>query len=155
MKAPTMPLSKKQKLFADLYATLNNATEAAKQAGYSPVSASTTGYRMLRQPQIKEYIAQLESSERERLLLDKDSYIAKTYKLFESEQNPQVKKQYWEALGKASGFFETNVNRTTNNFLAIEGMDPLTLIETISKIRSKYKKVKEIEHQKLDIIPNT
>lgn len=49
-------LTGKQKKFAEIYLQVWNATEAAKQAGYSPDSASQIGYENLRKPQILEYI---------------------------------------------------------------------------------------------------
>lgn len=53
-----MPLTPKQKAFADYYIELGNATEAAKKAGYSEKTAYTIGAENLRKPQISEYIAE-------------------------------------------------------------------------------------------------
>lgn len=50
-------LSQKQRRFIDHYLINFNATEAARQAGYSERSASTIGYENLRKPQIAEEIA--------------------------------------------------------------------------------------------------
>ena len=60
-----MSLTQKQRKFADLYIKLDNATEAAKQAGYSEKTAYAIGSENLKKPEIKAYIterlAQLES----------------------------------------------------------------------------------------------
>lgn len=49
-------LTGKQRKFADIYLQLWNATEAAKQAGYSENSAAEIGYENLRKPHIAAYI---------------------------------------------------------------------------------------------------
>ena len=60
-----MSLTQKQQKFSDLYIELNNATEAAKQAGYSEKTAYAIGCENLKKPEIKAYIserlAQIES----------------------------------------------------------------------------------------------
>ena len=54
-------LTDKQERFAQAYVLHRNATEAAKAAGYSARSAYNQGYRMLKNDQIIERIADLES----------------------------------------------------------------------------------------------
>ena len=54
-------LSDKQERFAQAYILHRNATEAAKAAGYSPRSAYNQGYRMLKNDEIVERIADLEN----------------------------------------------------------------------------------------------
>lgn len=49
-------LTSRQKKFADIYLEIWNATEAAKQAGYSPESAAVIGCQNLRKANIAEYI---------------------------------------------------------------------------------------------------
>lgn len=50
---------------------MNNQTQAAIEAGYSPASARTTGYRLLKEDDVQEYI-------RERLREIDAAEIAKT-----------------------------------------------------------------------------
>lgn len=45
-------LTPKQKAFADYYIECENATEAAKKAGYSEKTANITGFENLRKPNI-------------------------------------------------------------------------------------------------------
>lgn len=52
-----MPLTPKQKAFADYYIETGNATEAAKKAGYSEKSAYSIGDENLKKPEISAYIA--------------------------------------------------------------------------------------------------
>ena len=54
-------LTDKQERFAQAYILHRNATEAAKAAGYSPRSAYNQGYRMLKNDEIVERIADLEN----------------------------------------------------------------------------------------------
>ena len=54
-------LSDKQERFAQAYILHRNATEAAKAAGYAARSAYNQGYRMLKNDEIVERIADLEN----------------------------------------------------------------------------------------------
>ena len=54
-------LTDKQERFAQAYVLHRNATEAAKAAGYSARSAYNQGYRMLKNTEIIERIADLEN----------------------------------------------------------------------------------------------
>jgi len=49
-------LTAKQQKFCDAYIEIGNATEAAKQAGYSKKTAFTIGIENLKKPCIKSYI---------------------------------------------------------------------------------------------------
>ena len=53
-------LNEKQEKFAQAYVLHNNATEAAKTAGYAAASAATQGYRLLKVDEIVERIRILE-----------------------------------------------------------------------------------------------
>jgi phage terminase small subunit len=54
-------LTERQERFAQAYIIHRNATEAAKTAGYSVKSANNQGYRMLKNDEIQERIADLEN----------------------------------------------------------------------------------------------
>jgi phage terminase small subunit len=60
-------LNPQQQKFAELYFVLNNATQAAIQAGYSENSAYSQGPRLLKHDGIREYLAGLEKERRERV----------------------------------------------------------------------------------------
>lgn len=53
-----MALTLLQQKFADLYIKLGNATQAAKEAGYSEKTAYSIGNENLKKPEIKAYIAE-------------------------------------------------------------------------------------------------
>ena len=57
-----MALNEKQKAFAEHYAACLNATEAAKLAGYSAKTAYSSGQRLLKNVEIKNYIQSLTES---------------------------------------------------------------------------------------------
>ena len=54
-------LTSKQERFAQAYILHRNATEAAKASGYAERSASNQGYRMLKNQEILDRIADLEN----------------------------------------------------------------------------------------------
>lgn len=61
-------MNERQKAFADYYIETNNATEAAKRAGYSEKTAYSIGNRLLKKVEIETYIKErLESKEVERV----------------------------------------------------------------------------------------
>ena len=60
MQQANKELNIKQEKFCQAYAVYRNATESAKKAGYSAQSAHATGYRLLRLPEIKERIEEIE-----------------------------------------------------------------------------------------------
>ncbi len=53
-------LNEKQEKFCQNYVVYRNATEAAKQAGYSESSAYNQGYRLLQMEEVLERIEELE-----------------------------------------------------------------------------------------------
>lgn len=53
-----MALTLLQQKFADLYIKLGNATQAAKEAGYSEKTAYSIGNENLKKPEIKTYISE-------------------------------------------------------------------------------------------------
>lgn len=65
------PLNHKQKAFARFYTTLGptfgNATESAKQAGYSPRTATEQGSRLLTVVKVRELIKELGTKTEEKL----------------------------------------------------------------------------------------
>ena len=54
-----MQLKEKQEKFCQNYILHNNATRAAKDAGYSEASAYNQGYRLLQETSIQERIEEL------------------------------------------------------------------------------------------------
>lgn len=67
-----MALSAKQKLFARAYIITFNATQAAKEAGYSEKTAYSQGQRLLKNVEIKKEIDLAKAERLERLQIDAD-----------------------------------------------------------------------------------
>lgn len=68
-----MALSVKKKAFCEEYLIDHNGTKAAERAGYASKFAATSAYKMLRDPEIKEYLDALilERSERTKITADR------------------------------------------------------------------------------------
>jgi len=130
-----MALTKKRQLFIDWYIKTHNASEAARKAGFSERIANRTGSFLMSNEDVKAEIDRREQIERERCKLDKDSYIKKTYELFEAEVNPQVKKQYWELLAKCNGWTDVNSIQVTNN--VIQQLSPKEMKDKIEEIKNR------------------
>lgn len=65
-----MALTDQKKLFADIYLTCLNATEAAKKAGYSEKTAYSQGNRLLKDVEVRAYIDERQQARAEKLNLD-------------------------------------------------------------------------------------
>jgi phage terminase small subunit len=79
----------KQKAFCDYYIKLGNATEAAKQAGYSVRSADVIGVENLSKPRIKDYIGvRMKEIEDKRIATAAEvmQYLSKVMRGEETEQ---------------------------------------------------------------------
>lgn len=71
-----MALNKRQKDFVNYYLISWNATEAAKQAGYSEKTAASMGYENLRKPEIKAYIHERTHARDNKIIADADEVLA-------------------------------------------------------------------------------
>lgn len=68
-------MTRKQKLFADLYILYGNATRAAKEAGYSHKSADRTGHDNLKKHEIKSYIDTEMKAKDKKIIADADEVL--------------------------------------------------------------------------------
>ena len=71
-----MALNRRQKAFANYYLKTWNATEAAKQAGYSEKTAASIGYENLRKPEIAAYIRERTHAQDSKIVADADEAMA-------------------------------------------------------------------------------
>jgi len=74
-------LTPKQERFVEQYLIENNASLAARQAGYSPGSARSTGYKLLQQPRVAARIEELRAELRDRHSATADNIIERYRKL--------------------------------------------------------------------------
>ena len=70
-----MKLTPKQEKFCELYASLGNATEAAKQAGYSEKTARSQGQRMLTFVDIQKRIEELTQKPQKTRIADAEEVL--------------------------------------------------------------------------------
>ena len=71
----TMKLTPKQEKFCELYASLGNATEAAKQAGYSEKTAYSQGQRMLKNVEIRSRIEEISTKQQKGRIADAEEVL--------------------------------------------------------------------------------
>ncbi len=90
-------MNQKQKAFATEYVIDYNATQAAIRAGYSERSAYSQAHELLKKPEIKEAIKELEAAASERTAITKDMVLKELArvafvdprKLFDEEGRPK------------------------------------------------------------------
>lgn len=70
-----MKLTPKQEKFCELYASLGNATEAAKQAGYSEKTAYSQGQRMLKNVEIRSRIEEISTKQQKGRIADAEEVL--------------------------------------------------------------------------------
>lgn len=110
----TKKLSIKQLKFVDAYALSGNASDAARQAGYSSGSAKVTASRLLTKTNVSEALSVRQAEYAAELQITKDDVIAgllAAIGIARKQQNPSAMIQGCTALGKMLGFFSTEVGR--------------------------------------------
>lgn len=76
-------MSGKERHFCEQYIICYNQTVAAKRAGYPEKSAAKKGSQLMRRPEIKAYILQLQQERRERLCVDADFVLQEALDLLQ------------------------------------------------------------------------
>ena len=105
-------LTPKQRRFCEKYVVCLEAKRAAIEAGYTERSATVTSTRLMKRPEVRQYITMLQAEAAERNNVTVDEVIEKlrdTYKAAkEANQNgPAVRAV--ELLGKTVGMFKDQV----------------------------------------------
>jgi phage terminase small subunit len=85
-------LTERQKRFADLYIELGNASEAARQAGYSPKTAFRSGQENMQKPAIKSYIDERIAEKDSKRIAKQDEVLEYLTSIMRGEQREQVLK---------------------------------------------------------------
>lgn len=116
-------MNNKQKRFCEEYLICNNATKAAASAGYSEKTAKQIGSRLLKDPEITEYL----DAERERIRSEKIAVVEEilervTAILRDKEAYDKDKLKAAELLGKHYGMFSENVR---------VALEPVTIVNDI------------------------
>lgn len=68
-------LTYKEERFCQEYTVDYNQTAAATRAGYAEKSAAKTGCKLMKRPEIRAYIHQLQEEQKERLMLTSDRVL--------------------------------------------------------------------------------
>ena len=109
-----MALTPKRKRFCEFYVASLNAKQAAVEVGYSNKSggASVTATRIMKDPEVKEYIAVLQAEIAERNNVTPDEVIKNlrdtiTQGRVDKQHGPVVRAT--ELLGKTVGMFKDHV----------------------------------------------
>ncbi len=85
-----MKLTPKQKKFAEYYLQTNNATEAARLAGYSQKTARNIAAENLTKPAISQYIAERMAMQDKKLVADSDEVM----QFYSAVMRGQIKDQF-------------------------------------------------------------
>ena len=76
-------LSHKYFMFCEVYIKTNNASEAARQAGYSVKTAGITGHNLLKHPKIKRYLEERTRPYREQQEAEERQAVADSNEILE------------------------------------------------------------------------
>lgn len=110
----TNKLSLKQQRFVDAYVLSGNASEAARQAGYSEKTARVIGPENLQKPAVIAAVAARQAEYSAEFQITKDDVIAGVLAAIDmarKQDNPAVMIQGCCTLGKMLGFFSPEVSR--------------------------------------------
>jgi phage terminase small subunit len=107
-------LTQKQKRFCEQYLVDNNATQAAKRAGYSKKTASSIGSENRKKPKIQRYISQLKKARNLRTQVTADRVLQELAKIGFAKAEKGVKTgNKLKALGMLArhlGIFDNQFN---------------------------------------------
>ncbi len=108
-------LTPKQRRFCEKYVALLEAKRAAVEAGYTERSATVTSTRLMKRPEVQQYIAKLQAEAAQRNKVSHDEVIEK---LRESYRDAKAANQFGpavraaELLGKSTGMFKDQLYLT-------------------------------------------
>ncbi len=107
-----MALTPKQRRFCEKYVACLEAKRAAIEAGYTERSATVTSTRLMKRPEVRQYITMLQAEAAERNNVTVDEVIEKLRETYvdakKANQNgPAVRAV--ELLGKTVGMFKDQV----------------------------------------------
>ncbi len=110
-----MALTPKQRRFCEKYVACLEAKQAAIEAGYTERSATVTSTRLMKRPDVQQYIAVLQAEAAARNKVSHDEVIEK---LRESYRDAKAANQFGpavraaELLGKSTGMFKDQLYLT-------------------------------------------
>ena len=126
-----MALNPKRIRFCEIYVGCLNASQAAREAGYSKKNPTVTSARIMAVPEVQEYIAKLQEEVAKRNEVTVDRVIEQ---LFIDHMDAKAANQHGpairatELIGKSVGMFKDNVVLTE-----LQGTSDDDLIEKVAK----------------------
>lgn len=114
MSADLPKLTPRQRLFVDEYVLCNNASEAARRAGYSEKTAGAIATENLQKPAIRQAIEALRSDNAARLDLTRQDVLAGILEAIEMARvmaDPTAMLAGYRDLARMCGFNEPEVHR--------------------------------------------
>ena len=100
-----MKLTEKQRKFCDLYLKLDNATEAARQAGYSDKYTNTNVSKLLQNTTIKNYI----DKQLEKLRSARIADVTEIMEHISSSMRGEIKEEVVVTEGTGDGTSEARI----------------------------------------------
>lgn len=113
-------LTRKKKLFRELYIKTKNGSEAARQAGYSAKNVNRCASRLLSDVDIKPYIERRFKEIEKEFLVTQENWLEKTYKNFKEAKKESVQAHYWEMILKGIGALKEQPTQAITIFQDIE-----------------------------------
>jgi phage terminase small subunit len=89
-------MTPKQRLFVEAYLATNNATEAAKKAGYSEKTAYSQGQRLLKNVEITKFLEQRVES----AIITADEILLDVKEIAKNAEQDKDRLKAYELLGK-------------------------------------------------------
>ena len=122
-------LTPKQQRFVTEYLKSGNATEAAKQAGYSEKTAFRIGAENLQKPAIARAIERAQERRNDRLELEEDFELKKAIEIMQMCMEPK----------HVYGFDGKPVKNSDGNYvMQFDSKGANTALQTIAKLRGKF-----------------
>lgn len=157
------PLPKKLKAFADAYLEIGLVAEAARQAGYSRKSAPRTGRKLMNNPLVQTYIANMQKLAREECKLTIEEIIEKLRLAYDgatADGKWDAAIRAAELLGKHQGMFEDKSSGNTLNLNLVSGEIDTDLSKILSILAPKPKEIIDAEYTTLpqggpDLVPES
>lgn len=115
-----MKLTPKQQKFCEEYVITLNATQAAKKAGYSDRTAYSQGQRMLKNVEIRNFIAELTEREKNRRIASADE-VLEFFATVMRDKNETTKNRLKAAenLAKRFGLDKEKADETKDNKIEV------------------------------------
>ena len=126
-----MALTFRQKRFCQAYMTSPTAKEAVIEAGYSSKGATVTATKLIKRPEVKEYIAKLEADAAERNNIDQDELVKRLRDNYDSAKDAKqynACNQAVELEAKMGGLLKERVH-----LMGLDVTSDADLFETLAK----------------------